>query len=119
MKAASSRAIAVATTVGRLPFRVPVPSPRGPAESPHNSGLFINSAWSSGARITYVSRVCRRRSALFARRGGAFDGKAARQTTVTLKHIATALAGTHEMAKKQSETILGDFVGLVAKHLKK
>ena len=45
--------------------------------------------------------------------------KAATQTTVTLKHIAAALAGTHEMAKKQSETILGDFVGLVAKHLKK
>jgi DNA-binding protein HU-beta len=44
---------------------------------------------------------------------------AAAQTTVTLKHIAAALAGTHEMAKKQSETILGDFVGLVVKHLKK
>ena len=42
--------------------------------------------------------------------------KAATQTTVTLKHIAAALAGTHEMAKKQSETILGDFVGLVVKH---
>ena len=45
--------------------------------------------------------------------------KAATQTTVTLKHIAAALSETHEMAKKQSETILGDFVGLVAKHLKK
>ena len=39
--------------------------------------------------------------------------------TVTLKHIAATLAGTHEMPKKQSETILGDFVGLVVKHLKK
>ena len=45
--------------------------------------------------------------------------KAATQTTVTLKHIAAALAGAHEMAKKQSKTILGDFVSLVAKHLKK
>ena len=45
--------------------------------------------------------------------------KAATQTTVTLKHIAAALAGAHEKAKKQSETILGDFVSLVAKHLKK
>jgi len=44
---------------------------------------------------------------------------AATQKTVTLKHIAAALAETHEMAKKQSETILGDFVGLVVKHLKK
>jgi DNA-binding protein HU-beta len=45
--------------------------------------------------------------------------KAATPTTVTLKHMAAALAGTHEMAKKQSETILGDFVDLVTKHLKK
>jgi len=43
----------------------------------------------------------------------------ATQTTVTLKHLAATLAGTHEMAKKQSEIILGDFVGLVVKHLKK
>jgi hypothetical protein len=37
---------------------------------------------------------------------------AAAQTTVTLKHLAAALAGTHEMAKKQSELILNDLVGL-------
>jgi DNA-binding protein HU-beta len=44
---------------------------------------------------------------------------AAAQTTVTLKHLAAALAETHEMAKKQSELILNDLVGLVTKHLKK
>jgi DNA-binding protein HU-beta len=49
----------------------------------------------------------------------ATSAKAATQTTVTLKHLAANLATTHEMAKKQSETILGDFVGLVVKHLKK
>ena len=41
----------------------------------------------------------------------------AAQTTVTLKHLAAALAGTHEMAKKQSETVLTDFVGMIVKHL--
>ena len=41
------------------------------------------------------------------------------QTTVTLKHLAAALAGSHEMAKKQSEVILNDFVGMMVKHLKK
>jgi DNA-binding protein HU-beta len=46
-------------------------------------------------------------------------GKTATQATVTLKHMAAAIAETHEMAKKQSETILGDFVDLVTKHLKK
>ena len=61
----------------------------------------------------------RRRSALFARRGGAFDGKSSYIDDRTLKHIAAALAGAHEIAKKQSETILGDFVALVVKHLKK
>jgi len=41
------------------------------------------------------------------------------QTTVTLKHLAAALADSHEMAKKQSELILTDLVGMVVKHLKK
>jgi DNA-binding protein HU-beta len=44
---------------------------------------------------------------------------AAAQTTVTLKHLAAALATDHEMAKKQSEVILNDLVGMVVKHLKK
>jgi hypothetical protein len=38
---------------------------------------------------------------------------AAAQATVTLKHLAAALAETHEMAKKQSELILNDLVDLV------
>jgi DNA-binding protein HU-beta len=44
---------------------------------------------------------------------------AAPQTTVTLKHLAAALADSHEMAKKQSEVMLNDLVGMVVKHLKK
>ncbi len=43
----------------------------------------------------------------------------AAQATVTLKHIAAALAEQHEIAKKQSEQILNDAIGLVTKHLKK
>jgi DNA-binding protein HU-beta len=38
---------------------------------------------------------------------------------VTLKHIAAALAAEHELAKKQSEAILNDMIGLLVKHLKK
>ena len=45
--------------------------------------------------------------------------KAATPATVTLKHLAAQLAEDHEIAKKQAETILGDLVGLVVKHLKK
>ncbi len=45
--------------------------------------------------------------------------KSATPTTVTLKHLAAALAESHEMPKKQSEAILGDMVALVVKHLKK
>ena len=41
------------------------------------------------------------------------------QATVTLKHLAVALAERHEMSKRQSEEILGDAIGLVTKHLKK
>jgi DNA-binding protein HU-beta len=43
----------------------------------------------------------------------------AAQSTVTLKHIAAALADQHEIAKKQSEQILNDAIGLMTKHLKK
>ncbi|MFY9624259.1 MAG: HU family DNA-binding protein [Rhodoplanes sp.] len=43
----------------------------------------------------------------------------AAQPTVTLKHIAATLAAEHELAKKQSEAILNDMIGLVVKHLKK
>src|SRR5690348_4118314 len=43
----------------------------------------------------------------------------AAQPTVTLKHLAAGLAADHEMAKKHSETILNDFVGMIVKHLKK
>jgi DNA-binding protein HU-beta len=43
----------------------------------------------------------------------------AAQPTVTLKHLAAGLAADHEMAKKQSETILNDLVGMIVKHLKK
>src|SRR5215470_9675915 len=55
-------------------------------------------------------------SAWFAIKKEVSMAKAAAQTTVTLKHLAATLAGSHEMAKKESETILGD---LVVKHLKK
>ena len=41
------------------------------------------------------------------------------QPTVTLKHLAAELAETHEIAKKQSEAILGDLVDSIVKHLKK
>ncbi|MGO9360609.1 MAG: HU family DNA-binding protein [Xanthobacteraceae bacterium] len=45
--------------------------------------------------------------------------KAATPATVTLKHLAAALAEDHAMSKKQAETILGDLVTRVTRHLKK
>jgi DNA-binding protein HU-beta len=44
---------------------------------------------------------------------------AAPQPTVTLKHLAAALAEKHELPKKQSEALLNDMVDLITKHLKK
>lgn len=43
----------------------------------------------------------------------------AKQNTVSLKHLAAALAESHEVPKKQSEAMLNDMVALIAKHLKK
>ncbi|HWW46836.1 MAG TPA: HU family DNA-binding protein [Xanthobacteraceae bacterium] len=45
--------------------------------------------------------------------------KSATPATVTLKHLAAALAEEHELSKKQTEAILGDLVTRVTKHLKK
>jgi DNA-binding protein HU-beta len=45
--------------------------------------------------------------------------KAATPTTITLKHLAAALAEEHDLSKKQAEAILGDLVTRVTKHLKK
>jgi len=39
--------------------------------------------------------------------------------TISLKHLAASLAADHEMPKKQAETILGDLVTLMTKHLQK
>lgn len=44
---------------------------------------------------------------------------AAKPATITLKHLAAALAEDHAMSKKQSEEILGDLVMRITKHLKK
>ena len=45
--------------------------------------------------------------------------KAATPTTVTLKHLAAAIAEDQELSKKQAESILNDMVTRITKHLKK
>jgi DNA-binding protein HU-beta len=49
----------------------------------------------------------------------AAPAKAAAQPTVTLKHLAAALADSHDIAKKQAEAVLGDLVTLTTRHLKR
>jgi DNA-binding protein HU-beta len=49
----------------------------------------------------------------------AAPAKTAAQATVTLKHLAAALAEDHEMPRRQAEAVLGDLVTLTTKHLKK
>lgn len=44
---------------------------------------------------------------------------APKQTVVTLKHIAEAVAKKHDMPKKTVNGLLEDFVGTLGKHLKK
>jgi len=45
--------------------------------------------------------------------------KAATPATITLKHLAAALAEEHDLSKKAAEAILTGMVGKIAKHLKK
>ncbi|MGO9998494.1 MAG: HU family DNA-binding protein [Acetobacteraceae bacterium] len=49
----------------------------------------------------------------------AAPAKAATQATITLKHLAAALADSHEMAKREAEAVLGDLVTLTTRHLKR
>ena len=49
----------------------------------------------------------------------AAPAKSAVQATITLKHLAAALADSHEIAKKQAEAVLGDLVTLTTRHLKR
>ena len=49
----------------------------------------------------------------------AAPAKAAAQPTITLKHLAAALAESHDMAKNHAEALLGELVALTTKHLKK
>jgi DNA-binding protein HU-beta len=44
---------------------------------------------------------------------------AVKAETVTLRHLALALAETHELPKKQVIAMLEGMVGVIAKHLKK
>ena len=44
---------------------------------------------------------------------------AGKQATVTMRNLAAKLSEDHELSKKQTEAVLGDLVGLIAKHLKK
>ena len=45
--------------------------------------------------------------------------KAATPTTITLKHLAAAIAEEQELSKKQAEAILTDMVAMITRHLKK
>jgi DNA-binding protein HU-beta len=45
--------------------------------------------------------------------------KSAKANTVTLRHLATAIAESHGLPKKQSGEILEDMVGMITQHLKK
>ncbi len=45
--------------------------------------------------------------------------KNAKPDTVTLKHLANALAERHELPKKQSNEMLMDMIGMITTHLKK
>ena len=45
--------------------------------------------------------------------------KAATPATITLKHLAAAIAEDQELSKKQAESILSDMVTMITKHLKR
>jgi DNA-binding protein HU-beta len=59
------------------------------------------------------------RKAVPAAKKTAATAKTAAQATVTLKHLAAALAEDHDLPKRQAEAMLGDLVALTTRYLKK
>jgi DNA-binding protein HU-beta len=57
--------------------------------------------------------------ALLTMRSANMAKKAASPATITLKHLAAAMAEDQELSKKQAEEILNDVVSRITKHLKK
>ena len=60
-----------------------------------------------------------KKAAPVAKKATAPAAKGAAQATVTLKHLAAALAEDHDLPKRQAEAMLGDLVALTTRHLKK
>jgi DNA-binding protein HU-beta len=60
---------------------------------------------------------CMRKAAASARK--AAPAKAALPNTITLKHMATTLAEAHDLPTNTAETVLSDFVALIARRLVK
>ena len=93
--------------------------PRGVRSTYHSEDkeirAFLQFAAGHGARIIYVMAI----SAPLKETIAMPKAAQAAQATVTIKQIAATIAEQHEIAKKQSEAILNDMVGLVTKHLKK
>ena len=54
-----------------------------------------------------------------AAKAAAKSAKSGKVETVTLKHLAAALAEAHEIPKKQATEILTDMITMISKHLKK
>jgi DNA-binding protein HU-beta len=46
-------------------------------------------------------------------------GKSAAQATITLRQIAATIAASHDMSKKQAESVLDELVAETSQHLKK
>jgi DNA-binding protein HU-beta len=68
-----------------------------------------------------MSRIQRHPTMAVSRTSNAFAKSAAPKVgrPVTLKHLAATLAANHQLTKRGGETLLGDLVGLITKHLKK
>jgi DNA-binding protein HU-beta len=79
--------------------------------------------WSDAPRIVYSGSVTDGAHTTGLNEEGPLmamvPGKPPAPPTVTLKHLSATLAEMHEMSKKQAETVLGDFIGTIVKHLKK
>src|ERR1700750_3349047 len=56
---------------------------------------------------------------MFTTRRASMAKKAASPPTISLKHLAAAIAEDQELSKKQAEAILTDVVSRITKHLKK
>ena len=107
---------AVATKKAPAPVKMSAAAPKAPAAVKKAAVVKKASAPVKATSAAQKGPVAAKKAAAPGKK--AIPVKAAPQITITLRHIAAALAEGHDLPKKVAEALLGDLVAMATGHLK-